>query len=88
MDAQDQALRTNSLKSKVDKRSVSPLCRTCGERAETISHVVAECKMLAQKQYHLWRHDRVVAIVHWVMCKRCGFSNAAKWYEHTQEESA
>ena len=48
MAAQDQALRTNSIKSKVD--SVSPVCRLCGEREETISHKVAECKMLAQKQ--------------------------------------
>ena len=43
MTAKDQALRTNSIKSKVDK-SVSLLCRLCGERQETISPVVAKCK--------------------------------------------
>ena len=51
---QDQALRTNSIKSKDDKQSVcvSPPFRLSGERwnEENISHVVAEWKMFAQKQ--------------------------------------
>ena len=51
--AKYQALRTNSIRSKVNKQSVSPLCRLCGERKETISHVIVECKILAQKQYRL-----------------------------------
>ena len=34
--------------------SVSPLWRLWEEREETISHVVAECKMYTQKQYCLW----------------------------------
>ena len=42
--------------------------------------------MLARKQYHLWQHDRVGVIVHWVICKRYRFSNAAKWYEDMPEE--
>ena len=66
--------------------SVSPLCRLCGERGETISHVVAECKMVAQKQSRLWQHDIFDVIVHWVMCKRYGFSSVAKWDEHTLEK--
>ena len=85
MAAQDQALRTNSIKSRIDKQNVSPMCRLCGEREETISHVVAECKMLAQKQYRLWRHDRVAVVIHWVMCQRFGFPAGNKWYDHTPE---
>ena len=64
----DQALKRNSIKSQVDKQSGSPLCRLRRKRDETISHVVAECKMLAQKQYYIWQHDRVGVIFHWVMC--------------------
>ena len=66
--------------------SVSPLCRLCREREEAISHVVAECKMLAQKQYCLWWHDKAGVIAHWVMCKRYMFSIAANWYEYTPEK--
>ena len=37
----------------------------CGEREETVGHLVAECKMLAQKYYKNWRHDKVAQVVHW-----------------------
>ena len=47
----------NSVKSRIDKQDVSPSCRMCGEREETVGHIVAECKMLAQKYYKNWRHD-------------------------------
>ena len=63
--AQDQALRTNSVKNRIDKQDVSPSCRMCGEREETVGHIVAECKMLAQKYYENWRHDKVAQVVHW-----------------------
>ena len=49
---------------------VEPVCRLSREREETISHVVTECKMVAQRQYHLWQHDRGGVNVHWVMYKR------------------
>lgn len=51
MAAQDQALRTDVIKSCIDKQGVSPICRICGKREETIAHLVAECGKLAQKQY-------------------------------------
>ena len=43
MAAQDQALRTNYIKKRIDKQAGSPMCRLCGEQEETISHIVAEC---------------------------------------------
>ena len=55
MAAKNQTLRTNCIRRKVE---------------ETISHGVAECKIIVQKQYCIWRHDRVGVIVHWVMFKR------------------
>ena len=50
-----------------------------------ISYVVAASKMLAQKQYHLWRHDRPSVVVHWLLCERYGISTGTKWYEHKPE---
>ena len=46
MAMQDQALRTNEIKSKVKKQSVSSLHTLCGEREEIICYLAAECKML------------------------------------------
>ena len=82
MAAQDQALRTNVIKSRIDKQDVSPMCRMCGKREETIAHVVAECEKLAQNQYKNWRHDRVGRIIHWELCRRYGFKCTEKWYDH------
>ena len=46
--AQDQALRTNYIKNKMNKLDVSTMCRMCGEREETVSHITAESQKLAQ----------------------------------------
>ena len=51
MAAQEQATRTRSTRHRIDKENVSPLCRLCGEREETVAHVVSEYKVLAQNQY-------------------------------------
>ena len=85
MAAQDQALRTNAVKNKIDKIDISPMCRLCGEREETISHILAECKMLAQKQYRLWRHDKVAIVIHWLLCHQYGLPVNKNWYEHQPE---
>ena len=49
--AQDQALRTNSIRKRIDGEDISPLCRMCGEREEKIGLIVTQCKKLAQKEY-------------------------------------
>ena len=42
--AQEQALRT---KFPVDKSVDSPLCRMCGEKGESVYHIISECGKLA-----------------------------------------
>ena len=54
----------------------------CGDKEETISHIISECKQLAQKEYKLSRHDKVAAILHWDICKKNGFECGDKSYEH------
>ena len=56
--AQEQFIQTNYIKYIIDKTALSPLCRMCGTRNETISHIVSECGKLAQKEYKR-RHDIV-----------------------------
>ena len=48
--AQEQALRTNYTKNKIDKTSENPLHRMCGEREKTVQHI-CECKKLTQHEY-------------------------------------
>ena len=48
--AQEEALRTNSIKAKINKQPVSPKCRLCGTKEETIMHLVSGYHKLAKKQ--------------------------------------
>ena len=59
MAAEDQALRTNSVKKKIDKQNVFQTCRLCGGRAETVSHIAAECTALGQDV-----ETRVAQVIH------------------------
>ena len=54
--AQEQALRTNYTKNKTGKTLENVLCRMCGERGETVQHIICECKKPEQREYKR-RHD-------------------------------
>ena len=82
--AQEQALRTNYTKNKIDNTSEKPLCRMCGERGETVQHIICECKKLAQREYKR-RHDTVAKLVHWKLCEKHNLERKEKWYEHCPE---
>ena len=49
--AQEQALRTNYANFNTDKSVESPLCFMCHERGEGVTHVISDCRKLAQKEY-------------------------------------
>ena len=54
--AQNNAIRTNYIKAGIDKTQQNSRCRLCGDRDETINHIISECSKLAQKEYKT-RHD-------------------------------
>ena len=81
MAAQDQALRTNAIKARIDKTTENSLCRMCHAKDETVMHILCECPKLAQKEYKR-RHDWVGKAIHWEMSKQRGFEVKDKWYEH------
>ena len=56
--AQKQALRIIQIKNKIDKTLENLLCKMCGERRETLQHIIHECKKLAQGEYRR-KHDTV-----------------------------
>ena len=67
--AQEQAPRMNWIRKKIDDhQGVSEKCRMCGERDESVTHLIAECKKLAQKEDKK-RHDNVARIVHLELCQ-------------------
>ena len=77
--AQDSAIRTNHIKARIDKTRQNIKCRLCGDRDETINHIISECSKLAQREYKA-RHDWVGNVIHWEMCKKLKFDHTNKWY--------
>ena len=82
--AQEQALRTNVLKFNIDNTRNSSLCRLCGEKNESVTHLICGCKVLAQKEYKR-RHDSIARIVNWMLCSRHSIGRVDRWYEHHPE---
>ena len=83
--AQDQALNTNAVKKEIYHTTATNKCRLCNERVENVDHVVAGCKMLAQKEYKR-RHDKVCLNLHWSLCRKFGYSASDEWYNHVPEK--
>ena len=79
--AQDNAVRTNHIKARIDKTQPDSKCSLCGNRDETINPIISEFCKLAQKEYKT-RHDWVVKVIHWEMCKKFKFDHTNKWYMH------
>ena len=56
----------------------------CGERGETVQHIICECKKLAQREYKR-RHDTVAKLVHWKLCEKHNLERKEKWCEYCPE---
>ena len=61
--AQEQAIRTNVIKANIDNTQEQSKCRMCGEKDETVNHLISECSKMAQREYKR-RHDWVGRRVH------------------------
>ena len=60
---QNESIRTNLVKAKIDKSQGDSLCRVFRKVDESIDHIVSGCSKLAQKEYKK-RHDNLGKIVH------------------------
>ena len=56
----------------------------CGEKDESMGHLVGECSKLAQAEY-MHRHDNVARMIHWNISHSYGLDVSSKWYEHKPE---
>ena len=54
--AQNNAVKTNHIKVRIDKTQQNSKCRQCSDRDETVNHIISECSKLAQKEYKT-RHN-------------------------------
>ena len=75
--AQDYAIRTNHIKARIDQTHHNSKCRLCGDRDETINHIISECSKLAQREYK-GRHNWVSKVIYWEMNKKFKFDNTNK----------
>ena len=70
--AQNQSIRTNLVKAKIDKSQEDSLCRMCRKVDESIDHIVSGCSKLAQKECKR-RHYNLGKIVHWKLARKFNF---------------
>ena len=82
--AENYAIRTNHIKARKDKTQQDSKCRLCGDRDETINHIISKCSKLAQKEYKT-RHDWVGKVIHWKLCKKLKSDHTNKLYMHNPE---
>ena len=76
--AQNNVIRTNHIKTRIDKTQQNSKCRLCGDRDETINHIIREYSKLAQRTTHDW----VGKMIHREMCKKFQFDHTNKWCMH------
>ena len=51
MAEQNNTVKTNHIKARIDKTQQNSKCRQCGDRDETINHIISEYCKLARKEY-------------------------------------
>ena len=61
--SQNESIRTNLVKARIDKNQGDSLCRMCRKVDESIAHIVSGCSKLALKECKR-RHDNLGKIVH------------------------
>ena len=79
--AQNNAVRTNHIKARIDKTQQNSKCKLCGDRNETINHIISECSKLVQKEYKS-RDDLEGKVIYLELCKKFNFYLPSKWHLH------
>jgi len=75
---QEQMVATRNFAANVASSgaTLSPMCRMCESAVETVDHILSSCPVLATTQY-IARHNRVVRLVHWALCRRYDMPNTS-----------
>ena len=84
--AQNNAIRMNHIKARIDKTQQNSKCRLCGDKDGSINHIISECSKLPQREYKA-RHDWVGKVIHSEMCKKFKFDHTTNGICTTQHLS-
>ena len=66
---QDNTIRNNYVKAKIDNMQQDSECWLCGDGEETVNHTICECSKQAQKECKT-RHDWEGTVIKWELSKR------------------
>jgi len=81
MAVQDQVIATRNYRKSVLQEDVEDVCRLCSAPVENVDHVVSCCETLARTLYNI-RHDNIVRLIHWAICRRFGLSTSREPWRH------
>ena len=70
--AQNSVIMSNNIKARIDKTQEKSRCRLCGDRDETINHIISKYSKLAQKEYKT-RHERMGNMILRELCQKLKF---------------
>ena len=77
--AQNNVIRTNHIKARIDKTQRNIKCSFCSDRDEPLNHIMIECTKFALKEYET-RYDWMGKVIHWELFKKFKFDHSNKWY--------
>ena len=70
------------MKARIDKTQQISKFRLCGDRYETINHIITECSR--HENEYKTRHDWVGKVIYWGMSKEFKIDHTNKWYMYNQ----
>ena len=68
--AENNGIRTNYIKGKIDNMQQNSKCIICGDREEIANHILSQCSKLV--------HNWMGKVNHWELCKRLRFEHTTK----------
>ena len=82
--AQNDAIRTYCIKTKIDNKRQNRKCSLCGDIKETVNRIISESSKLAQKEYKT-RYNWAGKMISLELSRDLKFGHTTKWYIHLPE---
>ena len=73
----------NLIRKNIDDLEVSEKRAMCGKRNDSITHLIAGCKKLSQKEQE--GQEKMAGIPHLNLCQNFGLADEVKWYNQKLE---